>query len=456
MKQVNRALPKKLQSGIPLKIRKGHTVRLETTEDPLTVHTGLSLFYAMAEALEIPRILDENIHVKERERGYPESENILALAANAFLGGDFMDDLEALREDTVIQKVIGRKDIPDPTTAADFCRRFTLGHILQFNRAEAKIYERVYDLHAPLKGWTIDADAKAHEVFGKKKEGAARNYDGIYSLQGMYSFVHETEELIHCELRAGQTQPGAKAVAYLRRMKRKIPAVIESIYLRSDSAFYNKDVISFCEKEGWSFSITADQTAPLRQLMENVPEGNWCEAGPDSGLWYSEVWYQPVGWSKAYRFLLRREKKDPKEGQRMLFNSLGFKYYAVVTNREGKVQTLMELHDQRGSAERRIGQFSHEFMSHLPMGGFMANWVYMLCAQLAYNLSYWLRDLVLPPFYRNKHIKRIRRCVGLIAAKVTTGGHQIRLRVSIFHLWVRDFAYAWQAIGAMRPAAASG
>ena len=55
MNSVKKQFPKKLQYGIPLKIRKGHTVLLETTREPLTVHTGLSLFYAMAEALEIPR-----------------------------------------------------------------------------------------------------------------------------------------------------------------------------------------------------------------------------------------------------------------------------------------------------------------------------------------------------------------------------------------------------------------
>jgi hypothetical protein len=456
MKQVKKQIPKKLQLGIPLKIGKGHTVLLETTEEPLTVHTGLSLFYAMAEALEIPRTLDEHIHVKERERGYPESENILALAANAFIGGDFLDDLEALREDVVIQKAIGRKDIPDPTTAADFCRRFTLGHILQFNRAMAEIHENVYHLRPKMTAWTIDTDAKAHEVFGAKKEGAARNYNGIYSLQVMYSFVHETEEMLHSELRSGETQPGAKAVAYLRRMKRKIPGSIKEIYLRSDSAFYNKEVIAFCEGESWSFSITADQTAPLRQLIENVAEENWKEDVSNPGLWYGEVWYQPVGWSKPYRYLLRREKKEPKGGQGILFEPLGYKYYAVVTNRSGEVQELMEAHDRRGSAERRIGQFSTEFLSHLPLGGFMANWVYMLCAQLAYNLSYWLRDLVLPPFYRKKHIKRIRRCVGLVAAKVTEGGHQIRLKVSVFHRWLRDFAYAWQGIGRLELAFRSG
>ena len=456
MKKVKKGVPENVQKGIPLKVRPGHTVRLEITDEPLTVHTGLSLLYAMAEALEIPRILDEHIHVKERERGYPESEHVLALAANAFIGGDFIDDLEALREDVAIQRAIGRKDIPDPTTAADFCRRFTLGHILQFNRALAEIHSRVHRLRPKITAWTIDTDAKAHEVFGEKKEGAARNYSGIYSLQAMYSFVNETEEMLHSELRSGETQPGAKAVAYLRRMKRKIPVGIKEIYLRSDSAFYNKNVVDYCEGESWSFSITADQTAPLRQRIENVAEENWKEDLSYPGLWYGEVWYQPIGWAKPYRYLLRREKKEAKGGQGILWGALGYEYYAVVTNREGKVQELMEVHDQRGAAERRIGQFSNEFMSHLPLGGFMANWVYMLCAQLAYNMSYWLRDLVLPPFYRKKHIKRIRRCVGLVAAKVAEGGHQIRLKISITHRWLRDFVYAWQKIPTLCPAFRSG
>ena len=144
MKQVKKGIPKNLQRGIPLKVRPGHTVRLEVTDEPLTVHTGLSLFYAMSETLDIPRILDEQVKVKERESGYPESEHILALAANAFIGGDYLDDLEALREDGAIQKAIGRKEIPDPTTAGDFCRRFTLGHILQMNRAFAEIEREVY------------------------------------------------------------------------------------------------------------------------------------------------------------------------------------------------------------------------------------------------------------------------------------------------------------------------
>lgn len=455
MNRVKKTIPKNLKDGIPLKIRPGHTIRLEVTDEPLTVHTGLSLFYAMAEALEVPRILDERVHVKERERGYPESEHILALAANAFIGGDYLDDLEALREDIAIQKAIGRKEIPDPTTAGDFCRRFTLGHILQMNQAFAEIQAQVYQRRKEIRVWTIDADAKVHEVFGAKKEGAEKSYNGIYSLQPMYAFVHETEEMLHSELRTGNTHPGAKAVAFLRRMSRKIPARIQEIYLRSDSAFYNKAVVEFCEGKGWQFSITADQTGPLMRRVEGLADSAWKTDPGDPSLAYAEFFYQPVNWPREYRFLVRREKKE-KKAQGVLFAPLAYSYYVVVTNRAGEAQSLMEGHDQRGAMERRIGQFTNEFLSHLPLGGFMANWVYLLCAQLAYNLSYWLRDLVLPPFYRKKHIKRIRRCVGLVAAKVTHGGHQIRLKVSVLHRWWRDFVYAWKRVGSLETAAQGG
>ncbi len=63
--------------------------------------------------------------------------------------------------------------------------------------------------------WTVNVDAKVHEVYppeadppmadGEKKQRAAKSYNEIYSLQPMYGFVHETDELIHCDLRSGNT-----------------------------------------------------------------------------------------------------------------------------------------------------------------------------------------------------------------------------------------------------------
>ncbi len=380
MKKVKINIPKKLRKGIPLKTGRNHTVRLEVTDEALTVHTGLFLFYAMAETLEIPQTLDEHVRVKQRESGYPKSEHILALAANAFVGGDYLEDLEALREDEAIQRVIGRESLPDPTTAGDFCRRFTLGHLLQLNRAFGEIEQRVYERRWEVRHWTTDVDAKVHEVYGEKKQGAAKSYNGIYSLQPMDGFVDETDELIHSELRSGNTHPGAGGRGFLRRLKRKIPASIKGVYLRSDSALYAQEVVEFCEGEGWSFTITADQTAPLMKQVEALPESAWQRDSEDDSLSYGELWYQPVKWAHPYRYVVRREKKVAKSGQSALFEVMSYSYYVVVTNRKEEIKEVLKLHDKRAMTERRIGQFTNEFLFHLPMAGFMSNWVYLLCA----------------------------------------------------------------------------
>ena len=449
MQKVKMKIPEKLMKGIPLTIRPGHTIRLKATTEPLTVHTGLSLFYAMAEILKIPKSLDDHVQVKQRDSGYPESEHILALAANAFVGGDFLDDLEALREDDAIKMAIGRKEIPDPTTAGDFCRRFSRGHILQINKAFAEIEHEVYKKRKDVSDLTIDVDAKVHEVYGKKKQGAAKAYNGVYSLQPMYAFADETDELLHVEVRSGNTHPGAKAVSYLRRLAKKIPSSVEKIYRRSDSAFYNREVVEFCEEKGWEFSITADQTAALLRAINTLAPDAWCQDTEDAEIAYGEFTYNPVKWKKGCRYLVRREREKEKQGQKALFEK--YSYYVVVTNKEGEVKALMKTHAGRGRCEKRIGQFTNEFLSHLPLKEFMANWVYLLCAQLAYNLSLWIRDLVLPKGYRKKHIKRIRRTIGLIASKVISGGRQISLRISLLHHWWRDFVQAWEKIPLLHP-----
>jgi hypothetical protein len=51
----------KLRKGIPLATGPKHTIRLEVTDEALTVHTGLSLFYAMAEALDFSGTLIRSI-----------------------------------------------------------------------------------------------------------------------------------------------------------------------------------------------------------------------------------------------------------------------------------------------------------------------------------------------------------------------------------------------------------
>jgi len=55
---------------------------------------------------------------------YHESDHVLNIAYNILCNGDCLQDLERLRNDEGYLGALGTQRIPDPTTAADFCRRF--------------------------------------------------------------------------------------------------------------------------------------------------------------------------------------------------------------------------------------------------------------------------------------------------------------------------------------------
>jgi hypothetical protein len=68
-------------------------------EISLTAHAGIVLLADFTQRLQLPQLLDAELALKERQRGYPESENILSLCWNLILDVDSLRDLNALRGD---------------------------------------------------------------------------------------------------------------------------------------------------------------------------------------------------------------------------------------------------------------------------------------------------------------------------------------------------------------------
>jgi hypothetical protein len=58
--------------------------------EQLTSHAGTVLLHDFAQRLGVEEVLDEELHVKTRERGYEESAAINALVYNAILGGEHL------------------------------------------------------------------------------------------------------------------------------------------------------------------------------------------------------------------------------------------------------------------------------------------------------------------------------------------------------------------------------
>jgi hypothetical protein len=86
---------------------------------------GIGAMHLLARQTGLVTAIDDKLSLLRRHLPYFESDHILNIAYNILCNGDCLEDIERLRNDEVYLDALGARRIPDPTTAGDFCRRFT-------------------------------------------------------------------------------------------------------------------------------------------------------------------------------------------------------------------------------------------------------------------------------------------------------------------------------------------
>src|SRR4029079_15734487 len=77
----------------------------------------------------LPKAIAERLHLLKVHLPYRESDHALNIAYNALCHGTCLQDMDPRRNDDAFLDALGAQRLPDPTTAGDFCRRFTTGSL---------------------------------------------------------------------------------------------------------------------------------------------------------------------------------------------------------------------------------------------------------------------------------------------------------------------------------------
>ena len=390
----------------------------------LTSHAGVVLLHDFAQRLGVARVLDEELQVKTRERGYPESEAIGGLLYNTILGGTCLSDLEVLRGDQGTQELLGVETVVAPTTAGEFLRKFDMGDVHDLQRVMLRLQQRVRPQQTATT-CTLDLDSSIYEQASTHKEGSTKASNGEIGYHPLFAFWAEEGELLFCHLRRGSAHTARGAVWFLRQTRPRVPAGATR-KLRADSGFYSHAVVEWCEEEGLTFTLTADQTAPLLKAIEALPERRWRPLPEYELADVAEVRYQPVGWAKPYRYVVKRELAEKKSGE------LYWKYHVLVTNDEVQpAAAVMVWHLQHADMENALKEHKSGFgLEKLPTQKFHANWAYLLIGQIAFNLVAWFTRLVLPPTYHRTTIKTVRHHLLNLAGKIVHTARRFFLVIS--------------------------
>lgn len=390
----------------------------------LSSHAGTVLLQTFMEQLGVTELLDQELKVKRRERGYAEGEAVVSLATNLILGGSCLSDLNVLRGDPGTQQLLGLSRIMAPTTAGEYLRKFHLGAIWDLQRTLQRVQARVRP-HQTATVCTIDLDSSIYEQASTRKQGSTTTYNNQVGYHPLFAFWEEEGELLFSHLRRGNAHTVRKVEWFLRETLKRVPTSLLK-KLRTDSGFYALGVVRLCETEKLTFGITADQTAPMRAAIAALSETNWQDLEKYAVAQVAEFRYQPVRWPRAYRYIVKRELHLNKQGQ------AEFQYHVFVTNDDTTpAADLLAWHLQHANMENRIKEHKSGFsLEKLPTQNFHANWAYLLIGQLAFNLVAWFKRLVLPADYHQATIKTIRYHVFNVAGKIVHTARQFFLVLS--------------------------
>jgi len=130
-----------------------------------TPYGGIAAMHRLVRKLGLPEAVDERLELLKVHLPYHESDHVLNLAYNVLCGGTRLEDIERLRHDVAYMNALGADLIPDPTTAGDFCRRFTETDIVALKQSAmspSTTHSYVRDVR-----WRSSATASAAWRFGR-------------------------------------------------------------------------------------------------------------------------------------------------------------------------------------------------------------------------------------------------------------------------------------------------
>src|SRR5262245_42504814 len=180
---------------------------------------GIGAMHTLVRQIGLIEAIDRGLDLLKIHLPYHESDHVLALAYLPLCGGTCIQDLELLRNDEVFLDALGARRIPDPTTAGDFCGRFTRDDIdtLLSIIDDTRQRGRATDPASFFEQATIDMDGFLVETAGQCKQGMDIAYDGTWGYHPLVLTLANTEEVLSVVNRSGNRPSHEGAAAEVGR-----------------------------------------------------------------------------------------------------------------------------------------------------------------------------------------------------------------------------------------------
>lgn len=390
---------------------------------------GIGAIHLLARKIGLIRDIDESLHLLKRHLPYHESDHVLNIAYNLLAGGSRLEHIEVRRNDEVFLDALGAERIPDPTTAGDFCRRFTEGDVIglmeTFNETRLRVWKEQPE--AFFAEAIIDVDGTLAPTDGWCKQGVNIAYNGIWGYHPLVVSLANTAEPLFLVNRSGNRPSHEHADVYLDKAAALCRrAGFRRITFRGDTDFSQTRHLDRWDRNGIRFLFGIDAMAKLKDLAEHLDDLKYSELERPPrytirteprqardrhkerivaerqfdtlklvGEEVAEFEYRPVACRQTYRIIVLRKKLVVETGQLWLLEPDRYFFY-ITNDRESSASEIVFEANDRCDQENLIAQLKGGVKAlAMPVDNLVSNWAYMVMATLAWSLKAW-SALMLP------------------------------------------------------------
>lgn len=449
-----------------------------------TCYGGIAAVHRLVTKLGLPEQINDRLQLLKVHLPYHESDHVLNLAYNVVCGGTRLEDIERLRHDSAYMNAVGAALIPDPTTAGDFCRRFTDTDVTTLMEAINAVRPKLWagrgrELLGPIA--YVDVDGSIAATDGARKAGMDMSFKGIWGYAPLIVSLANTREVLYVVNRPGNAPSHLGAADWIDKAIDLVAPYAPRVCLRGDTDFsLTGHFDRWARKVDFIFGM--DASPALRQRAEALEPARWRRLhrpAPYQNMTgkkrarrpnhkqrivkergylnlqldhedVAEFFYIPGKCSRAYRIVVVRKNISRARGDDVLFDEIRYFFY-VTTRTDLTAAQVVQLANQRCDQENIIGQLKSGINAlRVPLYDLVSNWAYMVIAALAWNIKSWFALMMHRKHDRSEHIRmefrRFLESIILIPAMVCRRARGITVRLIGYTPGLDQLFSVWHTI----------